>query len=906
MNTRCLACMEEHNTQGSASPHCGAPAKQSAQDSLTLKPGTLLQERYIVGKSLGSGGFGVTYIGWDTTLQKKIAIKEFLPSGLATRAPGQTCISVLGGQREEEFKRGLQSFHEEAMRLARFSEPGIVDVFDCIYANNTAYIIMEFLDGNTVVELLHAEGPMTLPQVLNILEPLLKSLEAVHTEGMLHRDIAPDNIFVTKNGEVKLIDFGAARYASSNYSKSMTVLFKDGYAPEEQYHKRGNQGPWSDVYALAATAYKMLTGVAPPRSIERIDRDSLQKPSKLGASLPGYAENAIMNALNVFAEHRTKTAMAFLNELTNGSAVRVTEKRKKKTTQLPSWMKLSGIIAACIVAALAVILALSRNVGGTPIFSNTPNAPNGKVRVPDIVCKTMEEAWQLAEEAQLQLMVMDNIEDESIPKNMILTQTPLALQWASPGDVIQIVLSAGELEKYIPDMSQYEKPAAVARLEEMGFDVKVRWEIGLLPEGAVLRTEPPSGTLVPIGTEIVLVACLGPQEELDPSELISPPDGPKTVYVPEVAYRTKQKASERLSEAGLKASFEYKENASVAKDTVFEQNPAPGTGMAEGDEVKLTVSLGGPATTKQTTSTAITSSSTTQKATTQYNYQSSSTTIARTSTTTTKAITTTAAPKKYTVSFNANGGSNPPARIAVEVSDGGSAQVNLPSEKDITAKSYRVSFNSNRGSGVENQKLNCEFNGWRLNSATGTRYSPGSTYRMTENTVFYADWTNPTLKELPVPTRSGYDFEGWYTSSTGEYGGWYISSSWGTKITLGAAVTHDVTYYARWTQNNANTISAVTSSTVIDNSNQTRKVSFDGPSSYTLKVGETQRLTWTVAAGTGYSKDNIKSSNNEVAEVDWNGLVTAKSAGTCTITINTYNYVGDYIGSASVTITVTN
>ena len=377
MKTRCLNCMEEYEGHADACPHCGASTKLDEQESLTLKPGTLLQERYIVGNSLGSGGFGVTYIGWDTTLQKKIAIKEFLPSGLATRAPGQTCISVLGGQREEEFKRGLQSFYEEAVHLARFSEPGIVDIFDCIHENNTAYIIMEFLEGSTLAQLLQADGPMTLPQALNILAPLLKSLEVIHNEGMLHRDIAPDNIIVTKNGTVKLIDFGAARYASSNYSRSMTVLFKEGYAPEEQYRKLGNQGPWSDIYALGATAYKMLTGVTPPQSIERVVKDTLQPPSRMGAELPGYADNAIMNALSVFADNRTSSAVAFLHELTSGTAKPVAVKSgvsKKLVVALTAFV---AVVTAWAVISTMLFLQ-KRDPKANPAAGRTQEHTQGQ------------------------------------------------------------------------------------------------------------------------------------------------------------------------------------------------------------------------------------------------------------------------------------------------------------------------------------------------------------------------------------------------------------------------------------------------------------------------------------------------------------------------------------------------
>jgi serine/threonine protein kinase len=193
-------------------PHCGYVVGTHAEEAIHIEPGTLLYDRYIVGKVLGYGGFGVTYLGWDGKLEQKVAIKEYLPGEFSTRMPGQSQVTVFNGEKNEQFHDGLKKFVEEAKHLAKFqNEQGIVKIFDSFEENDTAYIIMEYLDGETLTDYLRREKTIPEDVAVAILMPVMESLQAVHDAGLLHRDIAPDNIFLTKSGEVKLIDFGASR-----------------------------------------------------------------------------------------------------------------------------------------------------------------------------------------------------------------------------------------------------------------------------------------------------------------------------------------------------------------------------------------------------------------------------------------------------------------------------------------------------------------------------------------------------------------------------------------------------------------------------------------------------------------------------------------------------------------------
>ena len=256
MDIFCMGCMEKFSDEYQVCPYCGYIVGTKAAEALHIEPGSVLHDRYIVGRVLGFGGFGITYIGWDALLEQKVAIKEYLPSEFSTRMPGVTQVTVFNGDKKEQFRDGMKRFVDEAKRLARFHQcDGIVKVFDSFEDNNTAYIVMEYLQGETLAERLKREGTIPPEQAVEMLIPVIRSLKVVHAEGIIHRDIAPDNIFITLDGQVKLIDFGAARYATTSHSRSLTVIVKPGYSPEEQYRSRGDQGSHTDTYAIGAVLY---------------------------------------------------------------------------------------------------------------------------------------------------------------------------------------------------------------------------------------------------------------------------------------------------------------------------------------------------------------------------------------------------------------------------------------------------------------------------------------------------------------------------------------------------------------------------------------------------------------------------------------------------------------------------
>ncbi len=307
INKLCPHCMKERNENQNICPFCGYNMNSPKEIQHQLKPFTILAGKYLIGDVLGEGGFGITYIGLDINLEIPIAIKEFYPNGFATRESQVTNeLTVYTGQGMDDVYKWRDNFVKEARSLAKCSHlSGIVGVKDFFQENNTAYIVMEYLEGMTLKEYAKSLGGKISPdQLLTALKPVMVSLGEVHKEGLIHRDISPDNIMLLKGGQMKLLDFGAARDYTAAGEKSLSVMLKPGYAPEEQYRSKGQQGPWSDIYALAATVYKCITGVTPPEAMERMRKDELVKPSDMGIIIENSLETALLKAMEIYAENR--------------------------------------------------------------------------------------------------------------------------------------------------------------------------------------------------------------------------------------------------------------------------------------------------------------------------------------------------------------------------------------------------------------------------------------------------------------------------------------------------------------------------------------------------------------------------------------------------------------------------
>lgn len=877
MKTLCLGCMQEFDDEYKICPHCGYAVGTKADEAIHIQPGTRLHDRYIVGKVLGFGGFGVTYIAWDEKLEQKVAIKEYLPSEFSTRMPGQTQVTVFNGEKNEQFHDGLSKFVDEAKRLAKFqNEPGIVRIFDSFEDNSTAYIIMEYLQGETLASYMERMGTIDEQDAVAMLMPIMESLQAVHAEGIIHRDIAPDNIFLTDEGEIKLIDFGASRYATTSHSRSLTVVIKQGYSPEEQYRSRGDHGPHTDVYALSATLYKMITGKTPPDAMERRveyenkSKDILVEPRRLTKKLSKNRENAILNALNVRIEDRTPTVAAFIDELNADPPAKRIYGKIKLIDRLrwPLWLKIT--VPALFALLLTLAILLLTGVINFSKFSQDIVVPDGVVIVPEVEGMYTKEAVDLITSGNLLASTDGTIESEYIPAGKIILQTPVGGSYMNINGTVLLTVSSGKSVvspengiSTVPYVIWEAKDDAVAKLLKAGLaepEIVERHDDNVAA-GAVIAQSINAGEKVDEGTKLTLAISIGPA----------------AFEMPNVVGQTKDKAESTLNGKGLVVTIEYKKDDSAKEGTVLAQSISKGTSVKRGDEVTITV-----ATNTRTIKVANVVGKSKSDAESILKDQGFKVTVLENYDANVAAgkvisqspeagifqvpgseivLYVSKGKQPITITLNANGGTVTPGSKTAYLSDtygslptptrdgytfngwfsakssgvkvSSSTTITTPSSHSLyaqwTPNTYTVSFDSNGGGTAPSSKevkygstygnlgvatrTGYTFVGWFTEKSGGKEVLSDTTYTNTSNQTLYAHWKansysitfdptggnvsqktkdivyGGTYGSLPVPTKAGYDFVGWYTATTGGY-----------EVTASTNVNteKDHALYARW------------------------------------------------------------------------------------------------------------
>ena len=355
-------------------PECGRPYGSVKAESFALKPGTILDGKYLVGEMLGQGGFGITYIGFDLLLEQKVAIKEYYPmsTGMVSRENSTTVVWSSAVMQKSGMEKGFDSFLKEARKMAKLrSIPSVVGVNSVFIQNETAYIVMDFIEGETLLKKLQREGPMDYGTCVSLMTPIMQALSEVHKHGIIHRDISPDNIMVQNDGRLILLDLGAAKdldiQGKDGNMQSSQMVAKQGFSPVEQYGRDGKIGSWTDVYAMAATIYYCCTGVLPPSATDRTIDDTLTCRPRLTKE----QFDVLAFCMNVLPQNRPQNMDALLQIVTHPAGktppvrdVPKTEPVRPETRNLqppkpdpgrplPKWL-VPGIAAAVAVIALII------------------------------------------------------------------------------------------------------------------------------------------------------------------------------------------------------------------------------------------------------------------------------------------------------------------------------------------------------------------------------------------------------------------------------------------------------------------------------------------------------------------------------------------------------------------------
>lgn len=341
-------------------------AKLHTDDSANwqyLNAGVILHDRYRVNSVIGQGGFGITYDGTDLNLDMHIAIKEYFPKHIASRYNIYSKNVTYSSENVSLYEHGMRNFLKEARNMAKFTgQENFVYVSDYFSENGTAYIIMEYVPGKNLKNFLEEHGLLTLDEVMRIINPVMNAVEVIHERNMIHRDISPSNIMILPDGKVKLLDFGAVREVSAETQSlsTMSSVYKYGYSPIEQQTRDMKQGTYSDVYALCATIYKMLTGITPPSPFARLSGEEiLLPPSQVGVQISSSQEETLMEGLAIYGNDRIQTVGELRNGLFSAHSTYALKSELAHKFPLKRIVFIMFFVSACILAVVQIIKAVN-------------------------------------------------------------------------------------------------------------------------------------------------------------------------------------------------------------------------------------------------------------------------------------------------------------------------------------------------------------------------------------------------------------------------------------------------------------------------------------------------------------------------------------------------------------------
>lgn len=578
--------------------HHGAAEGDEADILFLLHPGMLLTDRYKIVAVLGHGGFGAIYKAWDTKLEIHVAIKEYFQSGVADRIPGEQRVFVFSDKKQAEFQRGLERFMEEARNTVKFGNyENIVNVYDYFEKNGTAYIVMEYLKGTTLGERLAKQGRMPVNEAKEIIIRILQALCEVHKAGILHRDVTPENIFLTTEGRIKLLDFGAAGFVDRHNIKRSPVILRTGYSPIEQYTSKGQQGPCTDVYAVAATFYKMITGITPNDALQRAAKDTMKSPSSLGIRINKETERALLHALSINVEKRTRTAENFLEELCKGKScfnrkilrmivigvlilflfggIMLRQFSMKK--EAPALEECSLFLSTCCVAAQSV-----RTDTMPDEEDRTLNFSSSDARVmPDIREFMLEDAKVLLDTMEIGCEVIEE-ENPEVAPGAVISQSIAPKALIEQESVVLIAAKdkqqePGEETIQVEDLTGRLYEEVKQELREKGvYLAKCAWEYhGDLPMGSIMSQRITPGTEISRGEVIAVAVNVGYTQ----------------TAVPDVTGRKSDEAVNTLQKSGFTVTLTYENSAEIPADSIIGQDIAREK-RTVGTNITLCVSLG--------------------------------------------------------------------------------------------------------------------------------------------------------------------------------------------------------------------------------------------------------------------------------------------------------------------------
>lgn len=460
----CINCMAKIRDTKDTCPFCGQVQSEGVKSSFHLLPGfTLGNGKYLVGKAVTWDGFSVLYIGRDLISDSIVSIQEYMPESIVRRQAGSAGVKCVSENVIEDYQRGLQSFVETADLMKQQAElmVNIVRVLDCFYENGTGYVIAEYINSQSVQNLLENGHIFTWDSAKQVVDAVLEGVMSLHQAGIYHQDIHPGCILITADGQIKLASPGGYRYLLIGKKIQRAAVVRDGYSAEEQYRNKGEIGAYTDVYGVGAVMYHMISGKKPPSAASRLQEDSFQISKELKDSIPRDISNALLNSMQVLQENRTVTPRKFQKELSDKKVERTVPRTNTGDT---SSKKTIAVVAAAVIGLCILGTAMLGAVIKNKKIEK--EVTEGKESlVPNLCGLSMNEAEELAEKEGFQVVEWDRIPSDQ-PMDYVVSQVPDVNRPIGEDNTVELTLSGSDQTVMVPDLRGHTEEEASNELEK--------------------------------------------------------------------------------------------------------------------------------------------------------------------------------------------------------------------------------------------------------------------------------------------------------------------------------------------------------------------------------------------------------------------------------------------------------
>ncbi len=584
----CMGCMKSYVATSQQCPFCGFPADSTVENGNFIIPGTVINEQYLIGKSLDYDGYTVIYIAKDCLTGQRVMVTEYLPSFIAYRRSEDGIVAPFSDAKSNDYEIGISGFIEDAISVSSMKCNEIVRILDIFEENGTAYIVTEYIEGVSLEEYLEGNMCLTYQDSIGVIRQLLDTLGYIHEIGMQGFGLAPRNIYLNNAGGIKLLNRSFGKSSLAECYRYNDGIADDGYAPEEMYGDLKRIDERADVYGLAAVILRMLTGVTPVNSLERrikletTGKDPIRQQLNLLKDMLKGQINALANALNIDAEDRTASVSDFAEEFLYCESVKLRKVTVKSGGDPKSIVFMKALALLSLVFMLSTVaISIIGNQNTELVNFKSYSVPIDDVCVPNVVSKNLTDVQKSLDKLGLNIVIAYKKQSNSINADTVVSQFPDVGSLVPYGSSIELVLSAGSRKESVGDFTGFGVDSARFILETCGFKVTTREESNsLYARGVVFYQSVASGELLDAGSEITLTVSNGNESVATSQE----------IYIPNIVGKKYDEVLETMRQGAMFlaiSGFTY--DSAVGDGVVTYQYPNAGESGHAGEIINVKV-----------------------------------------------------------------------------------------------------------------------------------------------------------------------------------------------------------------------------------------------------------------------------------------------------------------------------